>query len=116
MAQRVILTEPSSEGGLQGRLDLRSRRRLIEATQRKDAGEPDPGGAVAPCGHEACLIAVPLDPPGAAVAQVRPVLRLGREEAALVSDGRTLGRPEARLTGEVGQFPERPRDAGVAVC
>ena len=57
--------------------------------------------------HGARLIGVPRKPQGVTVAQVRPVLRLGREEAALVSDGRTLGRQEARLTGEVGQFPER---------
>ena len=50
MAQRVIVAEPAGYGGLQGRLDLRPGCRLIEATERKNAGEPDPGGAVAPRG------------------------------------------------------------------
>ena len=44
VAQGVIVAEPLGEGGLQGRLDLRPGCRLIEATERKNAGEPDPGG------------------------------------------------------------------------
>src|SRR4051812_40633052 len=86
VTQRVVKTKPLSEGGLESRKDLGTNHGIVQEWKRTQARQPNPRCAVAPR-HE-ILPSRAGSRRGRVLAEVGPVPRLGREQAALVSNGR----------------------------
>src|SRR5205085_11107867 len=104
VAQRVAQTQSAAQCRLHRDGDFCTRATVVGDHQSCETPEADPGRAVAPRHHESSGV-------GGSAAEVRPVARVGYEEAAFIVERTLRGVGEALLSRNSGHLRQ---DAGNA--